>query len=274
MTAAHLNDRIALARALVAVAVEAGDAIRRIQAEGGAKRRLKADYSPVTDADLAADAVIEAALARLSPDIEVLSEERKSPFRPGHAPARYWAVDPLDGTREFLDGTGDYTVNIALIEAGVPTLGVVHAPASGRSWVGVAGHGAWAQDAGAGPAPIVTCALPDGQRPTVVVSRTHDSSQLNAMLSRLVCGERLKVGSSLKLCAVADGRAHLYPRIGTTCIWDLAAGQAVLEAAGGTMLDLKGAPLRFPDPCDLEVPGFLACADRAMAAEALAALKA
>ena len=269
-----VHERAAWGEALVALSIEAGRAIEAVRRRDGRAHELKSDDSPVTQADLAANEILLRGLARLTPAIEVLSEEASNPFVAGHPPSRYWAVDPLDGTREFISGTGDYTVNVALIEQGMPTLGVVHAPATGDTWIGVSGQGAHILAAGGREArPIGVQRLQQGQAPAAVVSRTAGSHQVERMLGRLACGNRLKVGSSLKLCAVADGRAHLYPRVGTTCIWDLAAGQAVVLAAGGVMLDLKGMPLRFPDPSRLEVPGFVACGDQALADRAIAALR-
>jgi 3'(2'), 5'-bisphosphate nucleotidase len=278
-----LQQRLAWSEVLLTLSIEAGQAIEAVRRRDGRAHRLKSDDSPVTQADLAANEILLKGLARLAPAIEVLSEEAHNPFRtghpPAHPPAHYWAVDPLDGTREFISGSRDYTVNVALVEAGVPTLGVVHAPATGETWLGVAGWQAVYLPAhpGAHPdlgeaTPIRVSSMAPGQLPAVVVSRTAGSPRIERMLAVLGCASRVPLGSSLKLCAVAQGRAHLYPRTGTTCIWDLAAGQAVLLAAGGVMLDLQARPLRFPDPTRLEIEGFVAAADEAIARRALNAL--
>lgn len=216
----------------------------------------KADASPVTEADVRAEACITAGLRRLAPDIPVVAEEAVAA---GGLPAvgdRFWLVDPLDGTREFVSRNGEFTVNIALIERGEPVLGVVGVPVQRRIYAGARGLGAWVEDA-AGRRAIHCRAVPvEGL--TVVASRSHgDEAALQAFLAGRRVAGLVHAGSSLKLCLVAAGEADLYPRHGRTMEWDIAAGHAVLAAAGGRVLDLQGRPLRYGKP-GLENPHFVA----------------
>lgn len=207
----------------------------------------KADATPVTLADQQAEALILAGLAAISPTLPVVAEEAVSS---GGAPAidpagRFWLVDPLDGTREFIHRNGEFTVNIALIEAGEPRLGVVLAPALGVGYAGLVAHGAWRTDR-TGRRPIRCRRVPD-EGLAVVASRSHgDEQALDAFLAGRKVASRVNAGSSLKLCLLAEGRADLYPRLGRTMEWDIAAGHAVLDAAGGRLQRLDdGRPLRY-----------------------------
>ena len=231
----------------------------------------KADASPVTLADQQAEAVIVAGLRALTPDIPIVAEEAMAA---GDAPrlaagGRFWLVDPLDGTREFVARNGEFTVNIALIDRGQPVLGVVLAPAvpgpggaaGGCLYAGIVGQGAWAEDA-AGRRPIGCRAVPaDGL--TVLASRSHgDEAALQAYLATQLGGRRVAhlgtAGSSLKLCLLAAGQADLYPRLGRTMEWDIAAGHAVLAAAGGSVCRIgDGSPLIYGKP-GFENPHFVA----------------
>jgi 3'(2'), 5'-bisphosphate nucleotidase len=216
----------------------------------------KADRSPVTEADLRAEAVILAGLAGLTPDTPVISEEQAAAGAAPAAAERFWLVDPLDGTREFVQRNGEFTVNIALIEAGAPTLGVVFAPALGRLFAGAQGLGAWTEDA-AGRRRIGCRAVPAAGL-TVVASRSHgDAAALDRFLAAHKVAATASAGSSLKFCLVAAGEADLYPRLGRTMEWDTAAGHAVLSAAGGRVSTLDGAALRYGKP-GLENPHFVA----------------
>lgn len=242
-----------------------------VEAQEGAsvEVREKADTSPVTEADLAAEAFILEALARLTPNIPIVSEEAAAAGRvPDVSGGRFWLVDPLDGTREFLSGNGEFTVNIALIEDGRPTAGIVHAPALTMTWVG-AQAGAGSGGAAHGPATATfsetdreAMAIRVREVPadgaTVVASRRHGSgARLEAFLSQYKVKDRVTAGSSLKFCLVASGRADLYPRFGRTMEWDTAAGQAVLWAAGGKVETLDGKPLTYGKP-GFENPFFIA----------------
>jgi 3'(2'), 5'-bisphosphate nucleotidase len=217
----------------------------------------KADASPVTEADVQAEALITAGLRRLAPDIALVAEEAVAAA--GCVPdcgARFWLVDPLDGTREFVSRNGEFTVNVALIEHGEPVLGVVGIPVQDRVYAGARGQGAWVEDA-RGRRPLACRKVP-AEGATVVASRSHgDEGALQAFLAGRQVAGVVHAGSSLKLCLIAAGEADLYPRHGRTMEWDIAAGHAVLSAAGGAVLDLHGLPLRYGKP-GLENPHFVA----------------
>jgi 3'(2'), 5'-bisphosphate nucleotidase len=221
---------------------EAGEAILSVVRRGFELER-KRDSSPVTEADRAAELVILAALARAAPGVPVIAEEEVAAGRiPAHDDT-YFLVDPLDGTKEFVRGGDDYTVNIGLIEGGEPRLGVVYAPASGRLHGGCVGIGAWV-DEGGGRRPIRTRAR--GEQVTAVASKSHLNQATIDYLEAAVgtCGY-VSVGSSLKFCIVAEGEADIYPRASPTSEWDTAAGHAVLLAAGGLVDGPDGGPLRY-----------------------------
>ena len=210
--------------------------------------RGKTDASPVTEADERAEAVILQALARLSPDVPVVAEESVAAGRVldiGSAGGRFWLVDPLDGTKEFINRNGEFTVNIALIEGGAPVLGVVLAPALGRLFAGSRSTGASLDDS-SGRRTIHCRAVPEVGL-TVVASRSHgDAAVLDALLQGRKVASLASAGSSLKLCLVAAGEADFYPRLGRTMEWDTAAGHAVLAAAGGSVRRLDdGQPPRY-----------------------------
>ena len=213
---------------VAAIASAAGDAVLRLYRDRGAWVRRKRDGSPVTAADMASEDVIRPRLAALDPAIPYLSEE--APL-PAHAERRvwqrFWLVDPLDGTREFLRRTDEFTVNIALIEAGEPVLGAVAAPALGVVYYAARRQGAWKLRRGRGPERIRS-RLADPRQPLrVVESRSHPSPELEDFLAGYTIRERLKVGSSLKFCLLAEGRADIYPRLGPTMEWDVGAGDCV-----------------------------------------------
>jgi 3'(2'),5'-bisphosphate nucleotidase len=234
--------------ALVVAAIEAGRAILDI-ARGDVGLRHKADASPVTAADAAAEAILTEALIAAYGDVPIVAEEAAAA---GHLPAdlgrRFFLVDPLDGTREFLAGNGEYTVNVALIEDGRPVVGVVHAPALGEIFEGRVGDGAWAgRIAADGTIERRPIAVRRHARPTPVVlaSRSHCGAETEALLAALGPHDRIAAGSSLKFARLAAGEADLYPRLGRTMEWDTAAGEAVLAAAGGTVVGLDGRPLVY-----------------------------
>jgi 3'(2'), 5'-bisphosphate nucleotidase len=252
--------------AMVAAVRTAGAAIMKLYA-GEVTARLKADRSPLTAADLASHRILAAALAGLSPALPVVSEEGGLPDHSVRAVwTAYWLIDPLDGTKEFLAGNGEFTVNVALIEHGQPTLGVVGVPARGQIFTGDVAAGLARRLDPDGQVSIRTRPFRGG-RPTVVASRRHGGERLESALDRLkqhhgplaLCS----VGSALKFCLLAEGGADVYPRLGPTSEWDTAAAQAVLEAAGGAVLQLDGAPIRYNKP-DILNPDFVAVADRAV----------
>ena len=233
---ARLIDDLAIA------ARDAGEAILEV-VRRGFEVESKQDTSPVTEADRAAELIILAALARAAPGVPVVAEEEVAAGRiPAHDDT-YFLVDPLDGTKEFIGGGDDYTVNIGLIERGSPKLGVVFAPATGRLHGGCVGEGAWL-DEGQGRAQIVT--RPRGELTTAVASKSHLNQATIDYLEAAVgnCGY-VSVGSSLKFCIVAEGKADIYPRAAPTSEWDTAAGHAVLLAAGGLVDGPDGEPLGY-----------------------------
>ena len=238
----------------------AGEAIMAVYA-GGFTVELKADRSPVTAADRAADAVIAAGLAQLRPALPVLSEETApTPWAERQRWQCYWLVDPLDGTKEFVKKNGEFTVNVALIDDHRPVLGVVYAPALGVEYAGILGTGAWRRRAGESAEPV---RVSNGRADPLMVmgSRSHPGPGLAAYLERLGPHELKPMGSSLKVCLVADGQADIYPRLGPTSEWDTGAAQAILESAGGGMIDLAGQPLRYNTKDRLTNPHFLAVGD-------------
>ena len=236
----------------------AGQAIMQVYATDFAVRG-KADASPVTEADERAERIIVERLRALAPTIPVVAEEAVAAGQVPEVGEHFWLVDPLDGTKEFIGRNGEFTVNIALIERGVPVLGVVLAPAlvaGGRLYDGLVGQGAWVEDAD-GRRPIHGRAVPPAGL-TVLASRSHGDV---AALERFLRGRKVaalaNAGSSLKLCLLAAGEADLYPRLGRTMEWDIAAGHAVLLAAGGRVVTLRGEPLRYGKP-GFENPHFVA----------------
>ena len=237
----------------------------------------KADDSPVTAADLAAHHVLLDGLTALDPSIPVLSEEDANiaqGIRAGWT--RWWLVDPLDGTKEFINGSEEFTVNVALIERGRVVFGVVSMPTSGRCYYGGAGIGAWRAD-GEQIKPIrVRTVMPAGESLTVVASRRHSSPEQEALLAGLSehLGELTltSVGSSLKFCLLAEGAADCYPRLAPTSQWDTAAAQGVLEGAGGVVLQLDGQPFTYPARESLLNASFLALPAQAPWRETLLAL--
>jgi 3'(2'), 5'-bisphosphate nucleotidase len=244
----------ALLEEIIAVARMAGDEVLDVYAADCAAR-TKGDGSPVTDADHRAQEVICARLEQLTPEIPVIAEE-EGPPRPEVAGQRFWLVDPLDGTKEFLSRNGEFTVNIALVEGETPTAGVVLAPALGRLFAGSEGAGALVEDGGERRLIQARHVPPEG--PTVVSSRSHgDPEALRRCLGDRKLGASINAGSSLKFCLIAAGEADLYPRLGRTMEWDTAAGDAIVRAAGGSVTDLEGDPLRYGKP-GFENPHFVA----------------
>jgi 3'(2'),5'-bisphosphate nucleotidase len=234
--------------ALTALALDAGRAAMAIYGRADLGVAIKADASPVTAADAAAEAVILAGLARLAPDLAVVAEEAAAAGRtPATLGPCFALVDPLDGTKEFIARNGEFTVNIALIVDGRPVAGVVLAPALRLAWWGEVGVGAWAATVtaeGVGPARPIRV-RPAAAGYAVLASRSHCGAATEAFLARLPVTERVAAGSSLKFCRIAEGLADLYPRHGPTMEWDTAAGDAVLTAAGGAVVDLAGRPLVY-----------------------------
>ena len=247
------------------IAHRAGDAIMKIYQRDFAIY-AKADESPLTEADLAAHNCIVAGLEQVSA-LPILSEESASiPWSERQSWDKYWLVDPLDGTKEFIKKNGEFTVNIALIDKGVPVFGVVYAPVLGHTYVGQLGQGAYKLEAGQRKA-ISPQKKVSGESWKIVGSRSHQSPEIQKLLDSLEGDtELVAMGSSLKLCLVAEGAAHLYPRLGPTCEWDTGAAHAVVVAAGGKVtiiddasqvLNKEAKPLRYNQKDSVLNPYFL-----------------
>jgi 3'(2'), 5'-bisphosphate nucleotidase len=248
----------------------AGEAILATVRDVGEVER-KEDGSPVTRADRAAEEILVTGLRALEPGLVVVSEEGDVEGSAREAAATYWLVDPLDGTKEFIKGRPEYTVNVALVEDGAPILGVVQIPAGDCLYVAARHMGARRIDA-RGKARLR--ATPVDRPRRAVISRSHLNPATEQYLGRLGIVETTPCGSSLKLCAVAEGRADVYPRFGPTCLWDTAAGAAVALEAGCAVVDLQGRPLRYDVAAGLKHEGFLVCAPGGVLAACLEALRA
>ncbi len=248
---------------LVAITRRAGDAILEVYSQDFSVSH-KADHSPLTQADLLSHHIICEALETLDPTTPVLSEESVNiPFSERRRWREYWLVDPLDGTREFVNRNGEFTVNIALIRNHVPVMGVVHVPVTQVSYFGALALGAFKQSGNENAIPIST-RHPAAEPVVVVSSRSHANPVLEQKLQAIGPYEFIIMGSSLKFCVVAEGKADFYPRLGPTSEWDTAAAQAVVEAAGGCVVTLAGAALRYNTKDGLLNPEFLAYGDEKM----------
>ncbi len=246
--------------ALCAIAVEAGGKTLPIY-HSDFTIQTKDDDSPLTQADLAAHRSIKAALEQLTPDTPQLSEEGAAIDCAERLQwAEYWLIDPLDGTREFVNKNDQFTINIALIREYRPVLGVVYAPALDTLWFAAEGIGAYRRRHDDAPAAIAV-ARADTVKPRVLVSRSHRGEAIEQLLARMGDYEPVSMGSSLKFCVIAEGRADFYPRLGPTSEWDTAAGHAVLEIAGGKVIDTQGRPLRYNETQSLLNDWFLAYGD-------------
>ena len=245
---------------VIALVRQAGEAIIAVYASDFAVEH-KDDRSPLTAADRAAHDVLDAGLVMLAGELPVLSEESATiNWKTRQTWSRYWLVDPLDGTREFVKRNGEFTVNVALIEEGVPIFGVVQAPVTGDLWWGGRSIGAYRRQADGSDTPLHT-ARPASAHLRVAASRSHLDARTQALLDKLGAHERLGLGSSLKFCRLAEGLADVYPRFGPTSEWDTAAAQCVLEGAGGCVIDTEGRPLRCNQGPSLLNGDFLALGD-------------
>ncbi len=249
-----------LIQEIVAISRRAGNAILQIYGEDFSVAQ-KEDASPLTQADLASHRLIRDALRELTPDIPLLSEESSEmEFAKRANWNEYWLVDPLDGTKEFIKRNGEFTVNIALVRDHEPSLGVVHVPVSGVTYWGITGSGAVRADSN-GAAESISVRRPCADPAVVVGSRSHANPVLQQHLERLGAYELVSMGSSLKFCLVAEGRADFYPRLGPTSEWDTAAAHAVVTSAGGQVVTLDGQPLRYNTKASLLNPEFLVIGD-------------
>ncbi len=246
---------LALRDALLPVLQQAGEVILAVYRQDFGVVQ-KSDRSPVTAADLAAHRLLMERLPAVL-DVPVLSEEAEVPWAERRHWRRYWLVDPLDGTREFIQRNGQFTVNVALIEDHRPVLGMVSQPVEGRYWAGLPGEGACVRENGR------WCSIRVAERqasPRVACSRSHSNARTRALLECIGPHHAVALGSSLKFCLLAEGEVDGYPRLGPTCEWDTAAAQAVVEAAGGHVVDWQGRALRYNAKESLLNPEFLACA--------------
>jgi 3'(2'), 5'-bisphosphate nucleotidase len=260
-------DHMRLAAALVPPVLAAG-AIEMRHYRSGVTVEAKADQSPVTIADREAEAVLVAAITAAMPTIPIIAEEAVPAGRmPAIGPA-FFLVDPLDGTREFIEQRGEFTVNIALVQQGVPVFGIVYAPATEELYVTLAPDRAVMTKVAPREGPVSIADLdlapirtrrPDPSALVALASRSHSNAETETFLGRYRIAQRTNAGSSLKFCAIARGDADIYPRLGPTMEWDTAAGHAVLLAAGGAVTTLDGAPLRYGNTATgLRNPNFVA----------------
>jgi len=263
--AIECDEAAALMEPLTELVREAGNAILAVNRHAMTVQG-KVDGSPVTDADLAADRIIDEGLRRLAPEVPALSEERLGEARPPYR-GSFFLIDPLDGTKEFLAGRGEFTVNVALVTNGVPLLGVIGAPALGLIWRGLVGRGAerLRLDASgrATREPIRTRPAPRPGEPWIAaVSRSHGDDRTEAFIDARPGAVREKLGSAVKFGRLAEGAVDIYPRLAPTSEWDVAAGHALVTAAGGKVTDADGQPLRFGgEQGGFLVPAFIAWGD-------------
>ena len=234
------------------IAHRAGDAVMEIYESGDFEVETKADQTPLTKADKAAHEIIQAGLKQIS-DYPVISEEGSHGAGDSDT---FWLVDPIDGTKEFINKNGEFTINIGLIKNGAPVLGVVYAPAKKVMYFGATERGAYKQEDGGQPVSI--SAEYKGKIPTVVVSRSHLNDETQKFLDQLGEHEKVSMGSSLKLCLIAEGRAAFYPRFAPTSLWDTAAADAVVRAAGGKVTNADGSDLQYHPSQNILNPYFIA----------------
>lgn len=247
---------------VINIAREAGAAIMQVY-RGEIAVARKDDNSPLTLADIAAHNIIEAGLTKLTPELPILSEESASiPYSTRSTWRRYWLVDPLDGTREFIKRNGEFTVNIALIEDGKPVMGVVFAPDKDLLYYAAVGHGAFTQGAD-GVVVGIHARVLDISKLVIAASRSHSDARMQAFLANIERNHLppvlITMGSSLKICLVAEGKADVYPRLGPTSEWDTAAAQCVLEQAGGSLVNVDSLPFTYNTKDSLLNPDFFAC---------------
>lgn len=240
----HFNTHTVDVDELIVLAREAGVAIQDVYNSGVIEHTYKDDQSPVTRADRRSHEIISLGLNRRWPSIPVISEEQHDvPLISRVAWQHFWLVDPLDGTKEFIKGNGEYTVNIALIENEAPVVGVIYAPNTDELYYAVRGKGAYRVISDGHDERLRAISPGSGERLTIITSRSHKGPEVCAYISEMEARgyrvEELAMGSSLKFCRIAEGRAHIYPRYGTTMEWDIAAGQLIVEEAGGEVRDLR-----------------------------------
>ena len=258
-----LDDYTHLLKPVLALAQHAGAAVMQIyNQEIKTEVTLKADRTPLTAADLCSHEILTAGLQQLTPGIPVLSEESVAlPFAERKKWQQYWLIDPIDGTTEFIEHTGEFVINIALIEGHVPVFGMIYVPVSKIAYEATRGCGAFKHTAEGAYEFIRGRAMPEQDKVIVTVSRRHGNGT-RRFLERFNNHELLLRGSALKFGLLAEGSADIYPRLGPTSEWDTAAGQCILEEAGGKVVDFSGAPLRYNTKDSLENPAFIAVGDK------------
>jgi len=240
-----------------AIARDAGDAIMQVY-KNAIDVSYKDDQSPLTEADLSANRVIVAGLKKNYPDVPILTEEAVGDFKGASVEGYYWLVDPLDGTKEFIKRNGEFTVNIALIHHGEPVLGVVLAPDKNTLYRGALNQGAFKREGDGALKKIQVSPHEDGTPWRVMGSRSHSDTSIDGWLLKLGQHELIPMGSSLKMCLIAEGVAHVYPRLGLTSLWDTAAAHAILKEAGGEIRTLSGEVLSYANPSEVLNPFFIA----------------
>lgn len=257
-----LNHFVSLLPQVADIAQKVGREIQRIYEQETFCINTKMDESPFTQADSVAHQTIVDALAQLTPEIPILSEEAEiPPFSERRHWTEYWCVDPVDGTKEFIARTDEFSVNIALIQNHQPVLGVIVSPTQQTCYTAALGIGAFRWDAQGQQEALSTRHWPVGKPLSVAVSRRHGPERLAQQMAKVGEYTVLSLGSSLKFCAIAEQRADLYPRFGRTCEWDTAAGHCILKAAGGAVVDLQGHEIRYNTKEDVFNPGFIATGD-------------
>ncbi|WP_026317090.1 3'(2'),5'-bisphosphate nucleotidase CysQ [Ahrensia kielensis] len=222
----------------------------------------KADHSPVTEADIAVDELVIPALEAAFPEIPIISEERSHNHSLAECPDRFFLVDPIDGTKEFIKKTGEFTINVGLIENGVPIAGIVYAPALGRLFIADTDGSCYELDENDQRKDLRVRDCPDDSAVIAVASRSHNTPETQDFLDKNKISECVSAGSSLKFCVLAAGEADIYPRFGPTMEWDTAAGHAVLSGAGGQVVNIDGSPFKYGKP-DFRNPNFIACSPHA-----------
>lgn len=248
---------------VIQIAYQAGKEIMEVY-DAGFSVENKSDHTPVTEADIAANKVIEAGLKAITPHLPILTEETKpTPYSERKTWPRYWLIDPLDGTREFIKRNGEFTVNIALIDGDVSVMGVVYAPVIGVLYYAAKGQGAFKQESTSEPKEIHVRENCSGKT-VVACGRSHPTAEMETFIANLGEHEVIRVGSALKSCMVAEGKADLYARLGPTSEWDTAAAQCVVEEAGGAITDTSMQRLRYNTKEDLLNPHFFVSGDQSI----------
>lgn len=240
-----IQDKALLIASVLEIAKQAGEEVMKVYASNDFLTRIKSDNSPLTEADLRSHQCIVNGLTKLNLNIPIVSEEDEASHKLLQTSERFWLLDPLDGTKEFIARSNEFTINIALVESGKAVLGVVYAPALDLLYWGSSTEGAWLQQSGTAKQLKIKSLQQRVGKLRVVASKNHLNEETKAFIEKLGETELVQYGSSLKICKIAEGEADIYPRLGPTCVWDTAAAHAVLSAAGGEVVDLNLEPLTY-----------------------------